>query len=224
MITELGDGVWWYDLRGVNAYLVDDGGTLTLVDTGNPWDGRTLILGIEAAGYSLQDIDRVLLTHFDFDHVGGLRGLHGLDATIYVGQDDAPFLTGHRNPPLGNHKGLLQRVLDPLVKAPNAPVETVCAGDEIGSFTAYHTPGHTPGHVVYVSEECSAAFLGDLVIERDGRLQASPWLMSYDTGRVEESVHELADRALNFEVAGMGHGTPFRQDGSEQLAELAATF
>lgn len=224
MVTALGDDVWWYDLRGVNAYLVDDGGTLTLVDAGNPWDSRTLILGIEDAGYTLQDLDRILLTHYDFDHVGSLGRLPGLDATVYVGEADAPLVTGDRRAPLTNHKGLLQTVLGPVLKPPDMPVETVTDGDEIGSFTAYHTPGHTPGHVAYVSEPLSAAFLGDLVVESDGQLRASPWLMSYDAAQVTASVHGLVDRAPSFEIAGMGHGVPFRRNGSERLAQLAKTL
>jgi glyoxylase-like metal-dependent hydrolase (beta-lactamase superfamily II) len=203
----------------VNAYLVDDG-TVTLVDTGNPWDGRNLVLGIDRAGYSLQDVDRVLLTHYDFDHVGGLGRLHGLDATVYVGAADEPTLTGKERPPLSNHKGALQNALGPALKSPALPVETVADGDEIGSFTAYHTPGHTPGHVSYVSEALDAAFLGDLVRESGGKLHASPWLMSYDTDAVERSIRDLADRAPEFSVAAMGHGVPFRDRGREAFDDL----
>jgi glyoxylase-like metal-dependent hydrolase (beta-lactamase superfamily II) len=220
MVTELGDDVWWYDLRGVNAYLVDDG-TVTLVDAGNPWDGRNLVLGVDQAGYSLQDVDRVLLTHYDFDHVGGLGRLQGLDATVYVGSADEPYLTGKERPPLSNHKGALQNALGPFLNSPALSVETVPDGDEIGSFTAYHTPGHTPGHVAYVSEALDAAFLGDLVRESGGDLRASPWLMSYDTDAVRESVLDLADRAPDFSVAAMGHGTPFAARGQDAFDALA---
>jgi len=31
MVTSLADDVWWFDLGGVNAYLVDDSGTATLI-------------------------------------------------------------------------------------------------------------------------------------------------------------------------------------------------
>ncbi|AQL43507.1 MBL fold hydrolase [Halorientalis sp. IM1011] len=219
MVTELGDDVWWYDLLGVNAYLVDDG-TVTLVDAGNPWDGRNLVLGVDEAGYSLQDVDRVLLTHYDFDHVGGLGRLQGLDATVYVGAADEPFLTGKERPPLSKHKGALQNALGPFLKSPALTVETVADGDEIGSFTAYHTPGHTPGHVAYVSEALDAAFLGDLVRESGGKLRPSPWLMSYDTDAVEESIRDLAERAPEFSIAAMGHGTPFEERGREALDDL----
>ena len=224
MVTQLGDEVWWYDLRGVNAYLVDDGGDLTLVDTGNPWDGRNLILGLSDLGFSLQDIERVLVTHYDFDHVGGLARLHGLDATVYVGEADAPLLTGESKPPLSNHKGALQRALSVFLTDSVLPVEPVSDGDEVGSFTVHHTPGHTPGHVAYVSEARSAAFVGDLVRETGGELQPSPWFISYDAADVDASIRKLAEATDEFDVVGMGHGVPFRQRGSERLQSLAASL
>jgi len=224
MVTPLADALWWYDLTGTNAFLVDDGGTVTLVDGGLPWHGNTLIGGLHEAGFELRDIDRVLLTHFDVDHAGGLSAFDGADLTIYVGAADEPFVTGERAPPLSNHKGLIQRLGRPLVPAPDNPVETVADGDTVGSFTVYETPGHTPGHVCYVSESLSAAFLGDLVREADGKLHPSPWPVSYDTDAVAESVRSLTERAPDFETAAMGHGVPFARGGSDRLAELVAAL
>jgi glyoxylase-like metal-dependent hydrolase (beta-lactamase superfamily II) len=101
-------------------------------------------------------------------------------------------------------------------------VEPIADGEQVGSFTAYHTPGHTPGHTAFVSEEQSAGLLGDLVFEGDGTLAASPWLVSYDTAQVEKSVRSLAERVPAFGALGMGHGVPFVRDGDERLADLAA--
>ncbi|MFB6074715.1 MAG: MBL fold metallo-hydrolase [Haloarculaceae archaeon] len=224
MPTELADGVWWYDLGGVNAYLVDDGGTLTLVDAGMPWHGRRIVGGLGDLGYALGDLERVLVTHYDLDHVGGLAGLDGLSATIYVGAGDAPYVRGERAPPLANRKGAFQRLSGLLLDAPENTVEAVADGDTVGSFTVFETPGHTAGHVAYVSESLSLGVLGDLVRERDGELAASPWFLSADAAQIRESVRDLAARAPAFEVAAMGHGTPFKRRGSERLASLAATL
>lgn len=218
MLTELRDGVWQIDCTGVNVYLVDDD-VPTLVDAGTPIDGDTIRAAIEEAGFAVRDVGRLLLTHFDLDHVGAI-GRIGLDAPVYVGAGDAGFLVGDEKPPLGYKKGAFQRVLRHLARGRPDEVVTVSDGDEIGSFTAYHTPGHTPGHVAYVSEERSAAFVGDLVLESGGELSASPWYLSYDTDRVADSIHDLADRAPAVEVLAMGHGTPFVRDGSVRLAEL----
>ncbi|MFY4811665.1 MBL fold metallo-hydrolase [Haloarcula sp. AONF1] len=224
MVTALSDDIWWYDLTGVNATLVDDDGALTLVDTGLPWHGNGLIAGLSDAGYELRDLDRILLTHFDLDHIGGLTAFDGIDVTVYVGERDAPLVTGERSPPLGNHKGAFQRLVSPFVDTPDNDVVPLADGDTVGSFTAYHTPGHTPGHVCYVSEELSLGLLGDLVREDGGRFEPSPWLMSYDTDAVTRSVSEFVERASDFEVAVPGHGVPFEKNGSERLARLVATL
>lgn len=218
MVTELREGVWQIDCGSVNAYLADDD-ELTLIDAGTPRDVGTIRTAIEEAGFSARDVGRVLITHFDVDHVGSLSKL-GIDAPVYVGAGDVGFLVGDEKPPMGNGKGMLQRALRLLVSAPTTEVRTVADGDTIGSFTAYHTPGHTPGHTAYVSEELNAAFVGDLVLESDGELRASPWYLSYDTDRVHDSIHYLADREPAVEVLAMGHGTPFIRDGSVRLAEL----
>jgi glyoxylase-like metal-dependent hydrolase (beta-lactamase superfamily II) len=221
MVTQLRDGVWQVELSGVNAYLADDGGTLTLVDGGTPIDGARLRTAVELAGYHLTEVERVLVTHYDVDHVGALAGILGdTGAEWYMGAADAPFLMRREKPPFLHHKGALQRVLGPFARKPASEPTLVADGDEVGSFVAYHTPGHTPGHTAFVSDELDAAFVGDLVMERDGRLEPSPWVLSYDTDTVRESIHDFADRAPAVDVLGMGHGTPFVRSGSVRLAEL----
>lgn len=72
MTDELLPGkVYRLDLGRVNAYLVDDGET-TLIDAGTPNAVDDLRAELDEAGYDDDDIDRVLITHFDLDHVGTL--------------------------------------------------------------------------------------------------------------------------------------------------------
>ncbi|MFB6206217.1 MAG: MBL fold metallo-hydrolase [Haloglomus sp.] len=221
MLVHLRGDVWQIDCGGVNAYLADDDGALTLVDAGTPRDGGTIRADIRQAGYDVDDVERILVTHYDVDHVGALASLAAeTDATVHMGAADAPFLMGKEQPPGLTLKGAVQRLGGVFVDRPNHDPELVAGGDEIGSFTAYHTPGHTPGHTAYVSDDLDAAFVGDLVRESDGELQASPWFISYDTDSVRESIHDLADRAPAVDVLGMGHGTPFVRSGSVRLAEL----
>lgn len=222
MVRELSPGVWQFDLRGVNAYLVEDDDGPTLVDAGTPLDVDDIRIGLAEAGYEPSDIECVLLTHYDLDHVGGLAGLTPeLDAPVYAHRYDAEILTGERSPPISNHKGALQRLLGLIVTRPPLDVHTVEDGEEIGAFTAYHTPGHTPGHVAYVNEEEEVALLGDLVAAADGELEPSGWAMSYDTDAVRESIRDLAQRAPDFEVACVGHGEPLSSGGDHALRALA---
>jgi glyoxylase-like metal-dependent hydrolase (beta-lactamase superfamily II) len=223
MVFELTENVWQLDLSNVNAYLVNDGGVVTLIDSGTPWGVSGLVNAIEGTDYSVSDIDRAILTHYDIDHVGGLVRL-GIDVPVFIGTPDATFFDGRRQPPLTNSKGVLHRMLGPFMRGNDLSIEIVEDGDEIGSFTAYHTPGHTPGHMVYLSESLSLGFVGDLVLERGGELTPSPWYISYDADRVRESITDLADRQPAIETIGFGHGVPFLRDGSTRLAKLGRTI
>jgi len=220
MVTRLRDGVWWLDFQGVNAYVLEDGDGYTLLDTGMVWHRRRLTHALERIVGSPAAIDRVLVTHFDFDHVGGLT-LDGLDAPVYVGVDDEPYLSGRRRPDWRTGKGTLQQVTGLFRRSPDQPVETVTDGGTVGEFTAYHTPGHTPGHTCFLHEGRSVAFLGDLVRERDGSFDVPPRLLNADLGRARESLAAFVERAPAFEVACPGHGSPVVSDGSERLAASA---
>jgi glyoxylase-like metal-dependent hydrolase (beta-lactamase superfamily II) len=223
MATRLSDDVWWLDLGGVNAYLVDDDGSLTLVDAGPPWRPGGVLQGLVDAGFGLADLDRVLVTHYDADHVAGLARLAGLDVDVYAGRADAPLVAGDRRPDWRTRKGFSQRLMAAFVGDCPLPVKGLADGDTVGSFTVYETPGHTPGHVAYVSEARSAAFLGDMVRESGGELTPSPWVISADTDAVGRSIRSLTERAPPFEIAGVGHGVPFERDGHQRLHRLART-
>jgi glyoxylase-like metal-dependent hydrolase (beta-lactamase superfamily II) len=224
MVTRLAEDVWWFDFQGVNAYLVDDDGAWTLVDAGMPWHGRRLVRSVASVAGSAAPLERVLVTHFDFDHVGGLDSLSGLGATVYIGAGDEPYLTGRRKPGWNNRKGVFQRAADVLRDVPDLRVETVDEGDTVGGFTAYQTPGHTPGHTSFLHEGLSAVVLGDLVREADGAFDVPPWFLNYDHDRARGSVAAFLDRAPAFDIACPGHGTPFVTDGDDRLAECADTL
>lgn len=242
MAQQVAAGVWLLDLGFVpplatNAYLVDDtkrslegsgsatGGDtgVTLVDTGLRWNRRSLRSELAAAGYTLADVDRVLLTHYDLDHTWGLSGIAGeMSSPVYIGAADGRLAAGDDDPPLLHHKGLFHRVARQVAPLPDdVTVEYVEDGDRIGRFTAYHTPGHNPGHTVYVHDG-GVALLGDLVWEENGEFTPPIWFDSYDVGEIRESIRDFATRSPTFEVACVGHGDPITPDGDDALERLAA--
>lgn len=226
MVERLADGIWRLEL-GVtpplasSAYLVDEGGDgddLTLIDAGLPRNRPSITRELERTGHAVADLDRLLLTHYDPDHVGGVSEL-SFDGPVYLGAEDVQVLTDEWTPPLFHHKGAFHRVVRRLLPLDRQP-DRVRDGDRIGGFTAYHTPGHTPGHTVYVNESVDAAFLGDLVGVEDGELAPPFWLDTYDMHAVRESVRRLARRVPEFEYACLGHGTVL-SDGYGRLQALA---
>jgi len=83
----------------INAFLINPGATLILVDAGagelfGPHSGGRFIANLRAAGYQPEQIDAVLLTHIHADHSGGLR-LGGRrvfpHALVYVDKHDPDF-------------------------------------------------------------------------------------------------------------------------------------
>lgn len=244
MARELVDGVWELDLGLVpplasNAFLVDeddvtsgtgddgegtDGyrGEVTLIDAGLWWNRPSVRDELAAVGYGPGDLDRVLITHYDLDHVGGLGRLRpAFDGPVYLGRPDYDLLAGDAHPSFAHHKGLFHRIARRLFPLPDGfDVRPVDDGERVGNFTVFLTPGHNPGHAVYVHDG-GAAFLGDLVWEDDGGLTPPFWLDSYDTRELRESIRDLAERAPAFDVAAMAHGTPLRTGGRDALVALA---
>lgn len=226
MARLLTDGVWYLKLGLIpplasNSFLVDDG-SLTLVDTGLWWNEPSIRDELADAGFGPGDLDRVLLTHYDLDHVGGLkRLLPEFDGPVYLGRPDLAFLQYDAHPAWAHHKGLFHRATRRLFPLPSAmDVRPVDDADRIGDFTAYLTPGHNPGHTVYVHDG-GGAFLGDLVWEDDGALTPPFWLDSYDMQAVRESIGAFAERSTGFDIAAMAHGEPIRTGGYDALLSLA---
>ena len=84
----------------VNSYLVEDGGSVTMIDAGLPGYWRDLPTELAAMGRSLDDVRGVVLTHGDTDHVGfaeRLRRERGIP--VYVHALDADRARGEVKKP-----------------------------------------------------------------------------------------------------------------------------
>ena len=80
------------------ALLWDSDGA-TLVDTGIPGQLEAIRWGIENAGVDFQSIDRIILTHQDVDHIGGLTEiLRAREGKIEVlaHEEDKPYIEGDK--------------------------------------------------------------------------------------------------------------------------------
>ena len=223
MVRPVAAGVYllevsWPEPLGSNVYLVDDG-ELTLFDAGMPVPRRRVSSEIRRAGYAVDDLDRVLLSHYDIDHVGAIRGLDA-DVPVYLGARDVDLVRGEWSPPWTHHKGAFHRLTRRLFPLSDVNLRPVADDDEIGGFRAIHTPGHNPGHTVYVHEESGAALLGDLVWEDDGEFTTPMWFDSYDTDRIAASVRRVAQE--RFEHACVAHGDPLTPEADTVFRELAA--
>lgn len=158
----------------INAYLIDTGSHVVLVDTGAGElfgnVGGKLPESLAAAGYQPAQISDVLITHIHTDHTGGLtRGGQMMfpNATIHVGQADVDFFLDRAN----LDKGLKPQYLEEALKTVGpyqraGKLKPFAAESEIlPGITAIPTPGHTPGHSFFrvTSEGESIDFWGDIM-------------------------------------------------------------
>lgn len=72
--------------------LVETPGERVLLDTG--WDGPRLVRNLRAFGLKPSDIDRVILSHAHWDHIGGLPNLQRNDLIVYVPKSFSKRLRG----------------------------------------------------------------------------------------------------------------------------------
>lgn len=161
----------------VNAFLVNTGHQLVLVDAGaakvfGPTLGQ-VAANLKAAGYEPSQVDAVLLTHLHGDHVGGLLGPDGQrvfpKATLYVAKAEADFwlapdAVAKAPEAMKNFFKIAQDATAPYAKA--GALKTFNGTTEIlPGFKALPAPGHTPGHTAYLVESGRHQLLiwGDLV-------------------------------------------------------------
>lgn len=163
----------------VNAFLVDDGKSLTLVDSGasscfGPQLG-SIAKNLELAGYQLANVKTVLLTHLHPDHVCGIAKDGKAvfpNATIYAHEREVDYWlnpASEKTVPVNQKENYLGTVKN--VKAALAPYEAKKAfktfkdGDVIQGFEVINTQGHTPGHHSFrlKSKGQQIVFVGDIV-------------------------------------------------------------
>src|SRR5512139_2444355 len=80
-----------------NCYIILDADGLTIIDAGLPRSQGRILNFIQGLGRSPRDVKRILITHSDWDHIGGLRALHRATAArTYASRIEAEALAAGR--------------------------------------------------------------------------------------------------------------------------------
>lgn len=178
----------------VNAYLVNTGAKLVLIDAGaadlfGPTLGR-LVPSLLAAGYRPEQVDEIYITHMHGDHIGGLvaDGKRVFpNALVRADRRDAAYYLDEEKlkDKSGDDLESMQAALDclgPYIRA--GRFSTFDGATQlipgIRSMPAY---GHTPGHTIYVVESKGQTLLvwGDLMHVAAVQFGAPSVIDLYDT-------------------------------------------
>jgi glyoxylase-like metal-dependent hydrolase (beta-lactamase superfamily II) len=218
----------------VNAYLINTGSKLVLIDTGagtlfGPTLGK-LLDSLKASGYQPEQVDEILITHMHPDHVGGLTKNGKMafpNAVVRADQRDADYWLSQANlkKAAKADQGFFQSAmasLDPYIAAHQ--FKPFQAGNElVPGIRSIATPGHTPGHTSYMVQSDGHKLLvwGDLVHAQAMQFANPSVTIHFDSNPVKaeaERKAEFADAAkegylvagAHIAFPGLGH---VRADG-----------
>jgi glyoxylase-like metal-dependent hydrolase (beta-lactamase superfamily II) len=214
----------------VNAFLINAGGKLILVDTGAAKAfGPTLgFIGdnLKAAGYSPEQVDVVLLTHLHADHAAGLLNAEGKplfpNAEVRVTRADSDFWLSEEmaaKAPEGF------RPFFKMARTAAAPYQAAgrwktFSGDaELApGIRAVDAHGHTPGHTAYLIESKGERLLivGDAVHSHAVQFARPEVAIEFDSDQKQAVIarkklfafaakEKLAVAGMHLPFPGIGH-------------------
>jgi len=195
-----------------NAFLVNTGKQLILVDTGaGQCIGATagqLVANMQAAGYQPEQVDSILLTHLHLDHVCGLVDAQHQplfnNATVYAAQAEATYWLDPQALAKAPAAGkaffkIAQDSTAPYVAAGRfktfAPGQSPLPGVVEATLEAGHTPGSTTYR--FTSQNQSIVFMGDLVHNLAVQFEHPQVSISFDVNRQQA----IRSRAAVFSAA-----------------------
>ncbi len=195
-----------------NVFLVVEPDGLTLIDAGLSRDQAKIPRYIVGLGRRPSDCKRIIITHSDTDHVGGLAALkEATGARVYASAIEAQAIAmGRPSRPLNapRFSRPLLALLGPILQSKPVQVDE-CVPDGyvfpvLGGLRVVATPGHTPGHISLFAPAEGVLFVGDSLIVRNGQLQSSWGIVCWDQDAADASVR--AQAALGARIVCSGHG------------------
>ena len=209
----------------VNAYLVNTGNNLVLVDTGAAQCfGPTLGVverNLEASGYTADQVDTVLLTHLHPDHACGLLKTDGTpaypNATVEVPKAEADFWLSEAamaKAPEGMQGmfKLAQTAVAPYAKAGKLK-QYQSEGTLLPGIDLVSSIGHTPGHTSYLFKSGEQRLLvwGDIVHNHAVQFAKPEVVIEFDvdSDKARESRQRLLAEAAQDKLWVAGAHLPF---------------
>jgi glyoxylase-like metal-dependent hydrolase (beta-lactamase superfamily II) len=235
--SQVAAGVHRLATRYENWYLLEEGGRLTLLDTGLPGDWQGFVNVLSRLGHALSDIDAVLITHHHPDHRGNAERVRSEGARVFAHPADAAYVRGEKKVnalatlPYLRHRWYARYTVYLLRKRVLSASSVVALhelndGDVLdvpGSPRVIHAPGHTAGSCALFLEDESILFSGDALVTLDmTRGRSGPQIIrgpvTEDAAAALDSLDVLA--ATRAQTVLPGHGEPWHQ-GVEIAVEIA---
>jgi glyoxylase-like metal-dependent hydrolase (beta-lactamase superfamily II) len=191
--------------------IVNTGNELVLFDAGLGGETPGILMALQSAGYSADQIDVVVITHMHPDHIGGL--MTGGKPTF----PNARYVTGSKEYDFWSPKGADNRIgklMISNVKPLAEKMTFVKEGDAVVSgITAIEAHGHTPGHMCYRIESNGqqVLLLADLANHYVWSLAYPDWEVRFDADKSAAAAarRKLLGMAAADRLPIIGYHLPF---------------
>ena len=214
-MKRIGPELFRLDSGGFAAPHVIMGDSPTLIDAGAPGRGPALEKELRVAGV---EIERIILSHGDPDHVGGSDHLrHVTGAEVCASVAERPLIDRSGWPSLPPRRRILMRA---FFRGTPPPIvdRWIDGAGTVNGIAVLPSPGHTPGHIVLGWEGWLLA--GDAFVTGD-RFRESPGVFTIDRPMARKSIEALLSRAPR--GASSSHGRPI-EGATERLQAFVASW
>ncbi|MCW3464391.1 MBL fold metallo-hydrolase [Chitinophaga nivalis] len=218
--------------------LISIGSKNWLVDAGYVETFEIFKTQLAAQGIAIADLQGILISHDDLDHVGGLalfRKAHP-DLVYYASEIETPTLTGARK------SARLQQAEDLFPQLPEAyhawalnfqqqlkQIERVSIDvllkdqDQIAAeIVVIHTPGHTSGHLSFYLPSLKTLIACDVVVIENGQLNIANPAFTLDMPAAVASLQKISQ--LDIQRLICYHGGEMTTNIAAQLQAVIATY
>ncbi|EKQ57934.1 MULTISPECIES: MBL fold metallo-hydrolase [unclassified Clostridium] len=218
--------------RRMNLTLIWDEDNVVLIDSGLPGQIENIRKEMDKANISLDKINKIIITHHDFDHIGSLSNIvnHSQNAIeVLAHNGEKPYIEGDKAPIKLTPERLASMPEDKRtemlegIRRIKTKVHKIIEDNEelpyCGGIKVIHTPGHTPGHTCLYLKKYKALVTGDAMNVINGKLSGPNPEYTFDMIQAVESLKKLGK--YDIEIVICYHGGVFTDSPNKRIAELA---
>ena len=177
LLHQLSENITLIDLQfqgrseTIAAYLVYDGDTAALIETGPASTVDTLLAGVQAASVPLESLRHIFVTHIHLDHAGaaGVLSRRLPWTRVYVHPVGAPHLVDPsklRASASRLYGDQMESLWGTIAPVPQESLVVINDGDEIqipgSTLRVVETEGHARHHHAYLDTKSGLLFTGDI--------------------------------------------------------------
>lgn len=219
--------------RVIHPTLIWDEENMILVDTGFPGQLPEFRAAIEGLGLNADRLSKIIITHQDRDHIGGLPEIvkaSALKIEVLAHPAEKPYIQGDeifvkatavenvQSP--GHDTSVVKAAVEPFARA---KVNSLVTDGETlpycGGITVIHTPGHTPGHICLYHKQSRTLISGDALNVVNGQLTGPNPQHTHDLDRATKSLKKLS--LYDIQSVICYHGGLYQGLAKRRIAELA---